>query len=70
MNEAQITPLLDDVALGGVLRISGARVRKLANAGRLPEPVLIDGLKRWTPESITNWIRSKQTSGATKSPLE
>ena len=70
MSGTQLVPLLDDIALGGLLRISGARVRKLANSGRLPEPVMIDGLKRWTPESITNWIMSKQSPGATKNPLE
>ncbi len=57
--------LLDDSDLGQVLRISRARVKKLADAGRLPKPLLIDGLRRWTPDSIAAWLRSQQSTVTT-----
>ena len=45
---------VDDVA--GILRCSSRHVYRLADSGRMPQPIRIGSLVRWQPSVIESWI--------------
>lgn len=44
----------DDVA--STLRCSARHVRRLTASGRIPDPVMLGGLRRWRRHDIDSWI--------------
>lgn len=50
------SPVVDADALGELLGVSGATVRRLRSAGKLPPTIDLDGGMRWPRSVILDWI--------------
>lgn len=48
--------LLDVQGVAGLLGCSARHVYRLSDAGRMPRPVKLGGLVRWSRDSILDWI--------------
>ncbi len=48
--------LLDVGAVAALLNCSSRHVYRLADAGRMPRPVKLGSLVRWSRQSILDWI--------------
>jgi predicted DNA-binding transcriptional regulator AlpA len=51
--------LLDPNDLAALLKIDARSVRRLRNAGEIPEPVMIGGAPRWLREGILRWLAER-----------
>jgi excisionase family DNA binding protein len=55
--DTTISPALLDVrAVAEMLRCSPRHVYRLADAGRMPPPLKLGALVRWSRQSIEDWI--------------
>jgi excisionase family DNA binding protein len=54
--DASTAILLDVRAVAQLLDCSPRHVYRLADAGRMPVPVRIGALVRWSRQAITDWI--------------
>lgn len=54
--DASAAALLDVRAVAQLLDCSPRHVYRLADAGRMPPPVRIGALVRWSRQGITDWI--------------
>ena len=50
--------LLDVADVAKLLRCSSRHVRRLSDSGRMPPPVRLGALIRWSKEAIGKWIAS------------
>ena len=51
------TPLcVDRAGLALMLRVSPRTIRRMDDSGKLPEPVMLLGCKRWSVVEIEAWI--------------
>jgi prophage regulatory protein len=53
---APAAQLLDVQAVADTLHCSQRHVYRLADAGRMPSPVKLGGLVRWSASAIREWI--------------
>jgi excisionase family DNA binding protein len=56
LSEASPVALLDVRAVARLLDCSPRHVYRLADAGRMPAPVRIGALVRWSRQAIDDWI--------------
>lgn len=49
---------LDARGVADALRVSVRSIRRLDDAGKLPEPLRLGGSKRWLAEDIHDWLRA------------
>lgn len=55
-SETDAAALLDVRAVASLLMCSVRTVYRLADAGRMPRPVKLGALVRWSSTAISNWI--------------
>jgi excisionase family DNA binding protein len=53
---AALPALLDVRAVAALLACSPRHVYRLADAGRMPQPVRVGALVRWSRRSVQEWI--------------
>jgi prophage regulatory protein len=53
---AALPPLLDIDAVADMLGVSSRHVRRLADAGKCPQPVRLGGCVRWPRQVVEAWI--------------
>jgi excisionase family DNA binding protein len=56
LSPAASAALLDVQAVAGMLGCSSRHVYRLSDAGRMPAPVRLGSLVRWSASSIREWI--------------
>ena len=55
---AERARLLDVQAVAAMLDVSSRHVYRLADGGRMPQPVKLGGAVRWDRQAIADWIDS------------
>jgi excisionase family DNA binding protein len=52
----EVEPLLDIVSVAKFLGCSPRHVSRLASSGKMPAPVEVGSLIRWSKQSIKEWV--------------